>query len=237
MVNYLNRYLTVIRGPLDIIELFSEVKAGKRHVVFSLRTLFNFYEAIGYSQNQLDALRKALPKTQCGRDLRIPSEQQIVDSLKKLPKAPVKYQALYNLLLDSGLRLVEAVELVNNFKSAEAFNGFRRCEVSMFRGEKQAYYGHFTERTYELIKQVKGRLNFVTASSYYRKRNYTLAKYLRKFAFDKMIELEVPESIADFIEGRVPTRIGAKHYLALARQSSKYYPRYQAYIKKLRDQA
>ncbi len=66
---------------------------------------------------------------------------------------------------------------------------------------------------------------------------YVLPKYLRKFAFDKMIELEVPESVADFIEGRVPQRIGAKHYLALARQSSNFYPRYATYLKKLKAQA
>ena len=59
-------------------------------------------------------------------------------------------------------------------------------------------------------------------------------KYLRKFAFDKMIELEVSESVADFIEGRVPKRIGAKHYMALARQASKFYPRYAEYITRMR---
>ena len=55
-----------------------------------------------------------------------------------------------------------------------------------------------------------------------------------QFLFDKMIELEIPESIADFIQGRVPKRIGAKQYMALARQASKYYPRYLDYIKNLR---
>ena len=30
------------------------------------------------------------------------------------------------------------------------------------------------------------------------------AKYLRKFVFDKMIDLEVPESVADFIEAVFP---------------------------------
>ena len=48
--------------------------------------------------------------------------------------------------------------------------------------------------------------------------------------------MEVPESVADFIEGRVPKRIGAKHYMALARQASKFYPRYSEYIEKLRQQ-
>ncbi|MDH5690215.1 MAG: integrase, partial [Candidatus Bathyarchaeota archaeon] len=62
-------------------------------------------------------------------------------------------------------------------------------------------------------------------------------KYLRKYAFDKMIELEIPESVADFIEGRVPQRIGAKHYMALARQAEKYYPRYAEYITRLRQKA
>jgi intergrase/recombinase len=124
------------------------------------------------------------------------------------------------------LRLIEARYLINNFKGAEQVNGFYRCELAMFRGEKQAYYGHFSEYTLDLIKQTKG--DFITegCSHYYDVNGYVMPKYLRKFAFDKMIDLEIPESVADFIEGRVPTRIGAKHYMALARQASKFYPRY-----------
>jgi len=49
-------------------------------------------------------------------------------------------------------------------------------------------------------------------------------KYLRKYAFDKMIELDVPESVADFGERRVPVSVGARHYAALARQSAKFCP-------------
>jgi intergrase/recombinase len=64
-----------------------------------------------------------------------------------------------------------------------------------------------------------------------------MPKYLRKFAFDKMIDLEIPESVADFIEGRVPKRVGAKHYMALARQASKFYPRYCEYVKQLKQKA
>jgi len=66
---------------------------------------------------------------------------------------------------------------------------------------------------------------------------FVTTKYLRKFAFDKMIELEVPESVADFIQERVARPIGAKHYLSLARQAVKFYPRYAEYITALRDKA
>lgn len=237
VLSYLSRYVVEIREPFDIVSVFGKIKKGKRHLALALRTLFNFYEAVGISSAYLDYLRKAIPNVRCGIDLKIPSETRILDSLGKLSRMPVKYQATYHLLLDSGLRLAEAVELINSFQDAELVNGFYRCEVAMFRGEKQAYYGHFTERTLDLIKQVSEKLERNSTSSYFRKWGLVASKYLRKFAFDKMIELEVPESVADFIEGRVPQRIGAKHYLALARQSAKFYPRYQVYIEKLKAHA
>jgi intergrase/recombinase len=234
MLRYLDKYEPVLKDPQDVITLFSHVPASKRHLILGLRVLFNFYEVLGCSKEYLDALRKALPRIECGIDLKIPTESEVLQSLEKLSRAPVKYSSLYSLLLDSGLRLVEGVDLINNFKKAETVNGFCRCEVAMFRGEKQAYYGHFTKATLELISQVTEKLERKAASHYFQKFKFVRPKYLRKFAFDKMIELEVPESVADFIEGRVPKRIGARHYLALARQAVKFYPRYAKYITKLR---
>jgi intergrase/recombinase len=237
IVSQLDKNVSEIKDPFDIVTLFSKVKHSRRHLILGLRKLFRFYELQGVDKDYLNSLRAALPKVHCGIDLKIPSEARIVESLRKLPKAPLKYQALYNLLLDSGLRLVEAVELINSFKDAEAINAFYRCELAMFRGEKQAYYGHLTENTLKLVREVQEKLGDIAASNYFKKYGYVAPKYLRKFAFDKMIELEIPESVADFIEGRMPKRIGAKHYLALARQSSKFYPRYMTYVDMLRNQA
>jgi intergrase/recombinase len=76
------------------------------------------------------------------------------------------------------------------------------------------------------------------ATKYVQKLPNVIAyKYLRKFAFDKMVELGVPESIADFIEGRTPKTIGAEHYMILLRQAKQYYPRYAEYITQLRRNA
>jgi len=80
-------------------------------------------------------------------------------------------------------------------------------------------------------------VGYPDASHYYCKYGFTSPKYLRKFAFDKMIQLDIPESVADFIEGRVPTRIGAKHYMALARQADQKYRRYGDYVTQLRQKA
>jgi intergrase/recombinase len=61
-------------------------------------------------------------------------------------------------------------------------------------------------------------------------------KYLRKFSNDIMTseELNIPESVADFIQGRVPKTVGAKHYMRLKRKAIEFYPRYAKYLEELR---
>ena len=236
MLSYLDRYVTVIREPYDIITLFSKVKRGKNHLVKSLRKLFKFYEILGFDDLKLEALRKALPKAVWGVDIRIPLEDKIREALQKIENEPFKYHVLYDVLLDSGLRVVEGVALVNGFKmeNVQEVNGFYRYELAMFRGTKQAYYGHFSKHTLEELQQIREPIKERAASRILGKHDLIRPKYLRKYAFDKMIELDVPESVADFIEGRVPISVGAKHYMALARQSAKFYPRYLEHLEKLR---
>jgi intergrase/recombinase len=77
-------------------------------------------------------------------------------------------------------------------------------------------------------------LSAQNGSAYFDKNGFISPKYVRKFVFDKMIELEIPESVADFIEGRVATRIGAKHYMILSRQANGFYGKYVEYLKRLR---
>ena len=145
-----------------------------------------------------------------------------------------KYRAVHNLLIDSGLRVVEVMNVVNNWVEPEKVGDFYRSELGMFRGCKQAYYAYYTKATYDLLKGLNCKVSQVGYEKAYEKRNMTRSKYLRKFAFDTMVQLEVPESVADFIEGRVPKRIGVKHYMVLRRQADKFYGKYAEYLTKLR---
>jgi hypothetical protein len=56
----------------------------------------------------------------------------------------------------------------------------------MFRGGNPGLC-HFSQPTLDLIKQVKEK--FERNSSYSRKCHFVASKYLRKPAFDRMIEL------------------------------------------------
>jgi len=60
--------------------------------------------------------------------------------------------------------------------------------------------------------------------------NVVNPKYVRKFAYNKMIEAGIPESVADWINGRAPQTIGARHYMWMREQADQYYPRYAAYL-------
>ena len=58
----------------------------------------------------------------------------------------------------------------------------------------------------------------------YEIRRYGIApKYLRKWFYNFLILNNVPESVADFIEGRAPESVGSMHYLAKVKQSDYWY--------------
>jgi len=50
-------------------------------------------------------------------------------------------------------------------------------------------------------------------------------------------KLNIPESTADFIQGRTPKSIAARHYMKLKRKAIQFYPRYAKYITELRRKA
>jgi intergrase/recombinase len=244
MLNYLDRFVKEpLKEPLDVMRMFSPLTAGQRHHLNrAMRAWFKCLEINKPNREFkefLDGLRKAIPKDDVGIDIKVPDEEQIISDLRRIVSEPLPIQAEYNLLLDSGLRLVEVVKLLNDFPEAERLEGFYRCPVGLFRGSKQAYYCYLTEYTYQLIKKLNEKVSEIRLKRRHQLHKYTRAKYLRKFANDMMTseKLNIPESVADFIQGRVPKSIGAKHYMQLKRKADQFYPRYAEYLAELRRKA
>jgi intergrase/recombinase len=245
---YLDRFARPLAGPSDVVAAFDGLGATqKRHLANGYRSLFRFYEAQGLvDRARLDALRANLPALRSGVDLNVPSEEEVIDSLRRLAEARVdgKLFAVYNLLLDSGLRVVEGIGLFNRMASGEARleaqDGFSAAPMGEFRRTKLAYCGFVTDYTLALVQGVKETLvydkSMETLHSKYGVLSY---KYLRKFAFDAMTSerLNVPESVADFIEGRTPKTVGARHYMHLRRKALEFYPRYARYLREVRAKA
>ncbi len=213
LIRHLEKFSKPINRPMDIVSMFGSLNnSQKRHLTNGLRNLFNFYQSQGLeSKPCLDILRENLPRTFIGVDLNIPSETEIIDSLRVLQKrdSGKRILALYNLLLDSGLRLIEGVRLYNSLvtdsSESERQNGFHVVALGYFRNTKLAYFGFLTDYTMELLKDCEKPLTYKKImGSATRRFNVVSYKYLRKFVFDMMTseQLNIPESVADFIEGR-----------------------------------
>ena len=236
MLNYLDKNISIISKPMDVVRIFAKLTLGQQHnLIRAFRVFLNFVELKGTNINYLNSLKKAIPKDHVGIDLRIPTEKEIILSLKKLKDTPPKYQVLYNLLLDSGLRLIEAVRFINGNRNIVKIKEFYRCTLGYFRGSKIAYAAYFTAHTNDLLKRGFEDISYSASTRYYSKNKFIAPKYLRKFAFNTMISesFNFPETVADFIEGRVPRKIGAKHYASLLKQADGFYGRYNKYIDKL----
>ncbi|MCJ7762849.1 hypothetical protein MUP38_05285, partial [Candidatus Bathyarchaeota archaeon] len=131
-------------------------------------------------------------------------------------------------------------DLCSGEANLEKQEGFYVVPLAEFRGTKVAYYGFISDYTIELVKQCSGLINYKRTLGGIGKHLGVISyKYLRKFAFDTMTSemLNIPESVADFIEGRTPKTVGARHYTQLKRKAIQFYPRYGEYIKELRMQA
>ena len=251
MVSYMDRFVREpIKAPLDVMKAFTGLSAGQSHNLNrAMRAWFKCLEINNPDarfKEFLNGLRAAIPRDEVGFDLKIPTPEELVYSLKEMSGGLLRYRACYELVLDSGLRLVEACKLINSLIEGETrpekIDGFYVAPLGYFRRSKLAYFAYFTEQTFALVKQLKSneKVTPELASNYVRKRPKVVAfKYLRKFANDMMTSerLNIPESVADFIQGRVPKTVGARHYMRLRRKADQFYPRYAEYVAELRRKA
>ncbi len=161
-------------------------------------------------------------------DTYVPSESEVYETIVK---AEEPYKQVYIVLLQSGLRLNEAIYLLNNVDKLKyvKMNGFVRFNLSMFRGSKTALWGYLISKPPKVLITAKD-------ISYYSRVNGLLApKYFRKFVATKMLMLDIPSQAVDFIQGRVARNILERHYLDRLVLADKHYPKYAEWVKSFLD--
>ncbi len=97
LLSYLDKYLVELRELMDIVRIFAKLSQGQQYNLNrAVRNFLNSMELKGVNQDYLSSLSKAIPQDIVGCDLNTPLESEILSSLRKLSKIPLKYQALYN---------------------------------------------------------------------------------------------------------------------------------------------
>ena len=238
----LDKHKPEILSVKDVDQLFAERFPGRRHLWFGVRNLLKYCEAHGWSTEYITALKKAMPPCpKSGVEKRVPKEEAVIELLKSLEQAPTKYQAFYNLILDSSIRPLHAVEVLNSW-SKEKLETLSP-ELSLYHAEIERKQKHtwivmITQSSLELISQVLE--NPPTEIGYQRfQQSHRLLrpKLVQKFAYNMMRRHGIDRDVAEFLSGRKPEGVGARHYAELIGLAEDQYPGYAEYIAELRQKA
>ena len=204
-------------------ELLLTIDSGRNWFIKAVRNLLNFAEEREeLSLEYIAKLRKILKIKPAGaREIFISDEEL----LKAYDKVKDSLKPFFKLLVYSGLRLSHAVRMVRSFDSANLVikDNIARYPINwLSKGKKRGYWAYIPKA---FAKELDSLAVYEHYDSYSKglKFGRVSAVTIRKWHYNKLIELDVPESIADFIQGRASLTVGSRHYLAKTKQADRAY--------------
>ncbi len=220
----IKRYLKPIenRDVSSIHELRETIQSSPSDMILTvIRAYINFLldnEII----NDETALyfRKALPSRKTNVDGYIPTDQDVISAFRKITRE--RDRILFQILAFSGIRITELVKMLTEFDPSRLITDGKisKYPLNYNRGNKRSQYVYMPSEL--ATKHHRFYINKDTVSR--DLRQYGVApKYLRKWFYNFLIMNNVPESVADFIEGRAPESVGSMHYLAKVKQADYWY--------------
>ena len=132
---------------------------------------------------------------------------------------------MYLVYVVSGIRKVEGEYLLDNLDilKCQQLDGFTKITMNYLRHNKNSYFCYLPLNVYSKLTINHKQLSISSLENEIRRKKLIPIKYCRKWFYTKCIEVGVPESIADFYEGRTSNSIGSNHYLSKQMLADRYY--------------
>ena len=164
--------------------------------------------------------RKALPSRKTNPDGYVPTDNDVKNTYQRIKNE--RYRLLFQILASSGIRVTELVKMLGEFDKSKLITDGRisKYPLNYNRGNKRSQYVYMPTELGMKLHRFYIHKDTVSANL----RKYGVApKYLRKWFYNFLIINNVPESVADFIEGRAPESVGSMHYLSKVKQADYWY--------------
>ena len=232
-ITYLDKYLIEpIVDPQQVTDIISSIEGvGKRRwFQRAFRNLLTFLEIKGYPSDFIERFRKAIKVEKAGvREVFI-SDEELLKAWDTIKQKSKKLQIIFKLLVYSGIRGKQAVAMLSNFDPdkmvfKDKIARYPIAEIS--KGAKKGYWAYmpkdFAKELISFMKEFKGKITKKTVDHIIVGR--VSASTIRKWHLNFMIENGVPESVADFIQGRASVTVGSTHYLNKTKQADEWYSR------------
>ncbi len=199
-----------LRRPLDL---------GNSHSVKAYRLLFRML-------GREPPFELRVPSS--GVDLRVPDDGELLASLERVCGKGGVLCIVYKLLVESGARLAEVVDMVSNYDAARdaEHGGFYTYAIARDSRTKRSFYIFHT--TPIDGPRVISR-HYVTKVS--RELGIVRPKHVRKWVATKMIMLGIDSTVVDFMQGRTPKNVLTRHYLNLYTLALQQYPKYSQWLR------
>ena len=182
-----------------------------------IRVFCNFLASKNLYPQEIGLIRKHVKIIRSGIDSYVPSNEEIRISIHTL-KEP--YKSMYKILCFSGIRATELDYILKNDCRIIYGDGFNKIYINYNRGSKSSTFAYIPAwlSIPKKATSIEGLKMMIK-----RKKLVVNVKYCRKWFFTKCIELGIPESVADYYEGRTSKSIGVSHYLAKQSLADKFY--------------
>jgi len=229
--NYLSaidKNLGDVYYPDELEELILNVRGDK--FAKGLRNFFNFLEEekgiTAINGVSLDKWRdKTFIRKYKAREEFISDEElreAYYSYIRKINDEEI--ELIFLALVFSGLRLKHIVEALQNFDDkniVEVNEKVNRYPVGFVsKGKKKAFWLYYP--SWLELKRINKGYGFFKDNLAYKRVS---ANTIRKWNYNFLILNGVPESVADFIQGRASVTVGSAHYLAKTKQADEWYSR------------
>ena len=178
------------------------------------------------------------------------SLDDVAKTLQFLRQRHELYYLLYRLMLEGGLRLSHAIQVVKEFRPSEDVEipaigletkrlayfenkGFCRYYVGIKGSQKFCEWAYFSTETLQLLRRYAGiSINRSVVTRYAKKQGLLAPKIMREVSWRIMVQV-MPREMARFIQSRFgELRISEARYEDLLSEADIHYPKY---LEKLRE--
>ena len=220
ITNYLRKYLNNdIMYIGELAGLLAKIRT--KNLSVAIRVYLNFLIEYNIVKDEdMVYFRKILKSQKSNPDNFVPTDEQVRDAYSKTRNG--RHKTIFLLLAYSGIRITEAVKMLSEFERDRLIiNGdIARYPLSYNRGQKRVSYVYMPREFALTLHKMHSTQKVALAIKY---QSDLSPKYLRKWLYNFLILNNVPESVADFIEGRVPESVGSMHYLSKVKQADYWY--------------
>ena len=217
---YLNNYR--LTSPKELFNYLQSIDGSYHQTVISLRKYFAYLVETGeMTEQETNQYLKILNGSKkISVDHYVPTDEEVIKAYKQIKDE--RTRLFFEIFAYSGIRSTELFKMLSEFQPEKMIynDKFAKYQLNYFRGQKKAFYVYMP---IDVAKQL-GRFYKINNTVSKKLRKTGLApKYLRKWLYNFLIYNNVPESVADFIEGRSANTVGSMHYLSKAKQADYWY--------------